>query len=135
MSVAIGDVPNLPGMAALAAAGAAGCGVQFVKVGLLGPRDHDEAFAVLAAVCRAARDEAPGVRVMATAYADARTTGSLPPAELPAVAAEAGADGCMIDTAAKGGGHAVHRAGRGRARALRGPLPQRPACSAPWPAR
>jgi uncharacterized protein (UPF0264 family) len=104
VSVAIGDVPNLPGMAALAAAGAAGCGVQFVKVGLLGPRDHDEAYAVLAAVCRAARDEAPGVRVMATAYADAGATGSLPPAELPAVAAEAGTDGCMIDTAAKGAG-------------------------------
>ena len=104
VSVAIGDVPNLPGMAALAAAGAAGCGAQFVKVGLLGPRDRDEAFAVLAAVCRAARDEAPGVRIMATAYADARATGSLPPGELPAVAAAAGADGCMIDTAVKGGG-------------------------------
>ena len=102
VSVAIGDVPNLPGMAALAAAGAAGCGVQFVKVGLLGPRDHVEAFAVLSAVCRAARDEAPDVRVIATAYADARATGSLPPGELPAVAAAAGADGCMIDTAGKG---------------------------------
>ena len=103
VSAAIGDVPNLPGMAALAAAGAAGCGVQYVKVGLLGPRDHDEAFAVLSAVCRAARDEDPAVRIMATAYADARTSGSLPPLELPAVAAEAGADGCMIDTAVKAG--------------------------------
>ena len=104
VSAAIGDFPNLPGMAALAAAGAAGCGVQYVKVGLLGPRDHDEAFALLSAVCRAARDENPAVRIMATAYADAGTTGSLPPLELPAVAAAAGADGCMIDTAAKAGG-------------------------------
>jgi hypothetical protein len=103
VSVAIGDVPNLPGMAALAAAGAAGCGVQYIKVGLLGPRDHDEAFALLSAVCRAARDEDPAVRVMATGYADARTTGSLPPLELPAVAAEAGVAGCMIDTAVKAG--------------------------------
>ncbi len=102
VSAAIGDVPNLPGTAALAAAGAAACGVQFVKVGLLGPRDHDEAFAVLSAVCRAACDSAPGVRVMATAYADARATGSLPPGELPAVAAAAGAYGCMIDTTGKG---------------------------------
>ena len=104
VSVAIGDVPNLPGMAALAAAGAAGCGVQYVKVGLLGPRDHDQALALLAGVCRAARDADPAVRVMATAYADAHRTGSLPPRELPAVAAEAGADGCMIDTAQKSGG-------------------------------
>jgi hypothetical protein len=104
VSAAIGDVPNLPGMAALAAAGAAACGVQYVKVGLLGPRDHDEAFAVIAAVCRAARDQDPGVRIMATAYADAALTGSLPPGELPSVAAEAGADGCMLDTAVKDGG-------------------------------
>jgi uncharacterized protein (UPF0264 family) len=104
VSAAIGDMPNLPGTAALAAAGAAACRVQYVKVGLYGPRDHDEAFALLAAVCRAARDENPAVRIMATAYADARTTGSLPPLELPAVAAEAGADGCMVDTAAKTGG-------------------------------
>ena len=104
VSVAIGDFPNLPGMAALAAAGAAGCGVQYIKVGLLGPRDHDEAFALLSAVCRAGRDQDPAVRIMATAYADARKTGSLPPLELPAVAAEAGADGCMIDTAMKTGG-------------------------------
>ncbi len=103
VSVAIGDFPSRPGMASLAAAGAAGCGVQFVKIGLFGPRDQDEAFAVLSSVCRAARDEAPAVRVMAAAYADARKTGSLPPAELPAVAAAAGADGCMIDTAEKSG--------------------------------
>ncbi len=102
VSVAIGDFPNLPGTAALAAAGAAACGVQYVKVGLLGPRDHEEAFALLSAVCRGARDEAPGVRVMAAAYADAHAIGSLPPGELPTVAAAAGADGCMIDTAAKG---------------------------------
>lgn len=104
VSVAIGDVPNLPGMAALAAAGAAGCGVQYVKVGLLGPRDYGQALALLAGVCCAAREVDPAVRVMATAYADAHRTGSLPPRELPAVAAEAGADGCMIDTAQKSGG-------------------------------
>ena len=103
VSVAIGDVPNLPGTAALAAAGAACCGVQYVKVGLLGPRDRDEALVLLAAVCRAAKEQDPAVRVMATAYADWRTTGSLSPLELPAVAAEAGADGSMIDTAAKNG--------------------------------
>ena len=104
VSVAIGDFPNLPGMAALAAAGAASCGVQYVKVGLLGPRTHDEALALLSAVCRAGRDQDPQVRIMAAAYADAREIGSLPPVELPAVAAEAGADGCMIDTALKGDG-------------------------------
>ena len=109
VSVAIGDFPNLPGMAALAAAGAAGCGVQFVKVGLLGPRDHDEAFAVLAAVCRAARDEAPAVRVMATAYADARSD-RFAPAGGVARRRRRGRRRRLHDRHGRQGrGHAVHR--------------------------
>jgi len=101
VSVAIGDMPNLPGTAALAAAGAAGCGVQYVKVGLMGPREPADATLLLAAVCRAAREQDPRVRIIATAYADARKIGSLAPLDLPDVAAAAGADGCMLDTAAK----------------------------------
>ncbi len=38
VSAAIGDMPNLPGTAALAALGAASCKVDYVKVGLLGPK-------------------------------------------------------------------------------------------------
>ena len=131
VSAAIGDVPNLPGMAALAAAGAAGCGVQYLKVGLLGPRDHDEAFALLSAVCRAGRDADSAVRIMATAYADAHTTASLPVLELPAVAAEAGVDGCMIDTAAKAGGSLLTVLRTRGARGLRGALPRRRAALRP----
>lgn len=104
VSAAIGDVPNLPGMAALAAAGAAGCGVQYVKVGLLGPRGPAEALHLLGEVRRAVHDRAPSAQVMATGYADARRIGALLPADLPGVAAEAGADGCMLDTADKSGG-------------------------------
>jgi (5-formylfuran-3-yl)methyl phosphate synthase len=104
VSVAIGDAPNLPGMMALAAAGAASCGVQYVKVGLMGPREPGDALLLLAAVCCAAREQDPAVRIMAAAYADADRIGCLPPHELPGVAREAGADGCMLDTAAKDGG-------------------------------
>lgn len=103
VSAAIGDAPNLPGTAALAAAGAAACGVQYVKVGVLGPRNGADAEALLRAVCRAAREADPRVLIMATAYADAGRIGSLPPEELPRVARAAGAHGCMIDTAAKDG--------------------------------
>ncbi len=101
VSAAIGDMPNLPGTAALAAAGAADCGVQYVKVGLMGTRTGAEAEVLLSEVCRAVHDKAPTARVMATAYADARSVGSLPPSELPQVASKAGAYGCMIDTARK----------------------------------
>jgi len=101
VSVAIGDMPNLPGTAALAAAGAATCGVQYVKVGLFGAREPDEARALLAAVCQATREQDETVRVIATAYADAQAVDSLPPRELPAIAVQAGAYGCMLDTARK----------------------------------
>lgn len=104
VSAAIGDVPNLPGMSALAAAGAAACGVQYVKVGLMGPREPNDALLLLTAVCRAARDQDPAVLIMATAYADAHLVGSFPPMDLPTIAVQAGADGCMLDTAVKKGG-------------------------------
>jgi uncharacterized protein (UPF0264 family) len=110
VSAAIGDVPDLPGMAALAAAGAAACGVQYVKVGLLGPGTPAAAERLLAAVCRAARERGPGVRIMAATYADAGLVGALPPPDLPAVAAAAGADGCMLDTARKGDGSTLFTA-------------------------
>lgn len=113
VSVAIGDVPNLPGMAALAAAGAAGCGVQYLKVGLMGPREPRDALRLLAAVCRAAREQDPRIRIVATAYADAHKVGALPPLDLPAVAAEAGVDGCMLDTASKSGGTLLTELGAG----------------------
>jgi uncharacterized protein (UPF0264 family) len=103
VSAAIGDAPDLPGMLALAAAGAATCGVQYVKVGLLGPRESSDALLLLTEVCRAAREQDRSVRIMAAAYADARRIGSFPPLSLPAVALEAGADGCMLDTASKDG--------------------------------
>jgi len=102
VSVAIGDLPDLPGTAALAAAGAAACGVQFIKVGLMGPPGPDEARTLMAAVCRAAREQDPDVRIIASAYADAERVGAVSPLDVPRVALDAGADGCMIDTAGKG---------------------------------
>ena len=53
VSAAIGDMPNLPGTASLAALGAAVCGVDFVKVGLYGPRTEGEAIYLLREVKQA----------------------------------------------------------------------------------
>ena len=103
VSAALGDAANLPGTFALAAAGAAACGVDYLKVGLLGVRTEEEARVFLAEVVAAARDTAPAARVIAAAYADAAVIGALPPRCLPAVAALAGAHGCLIDTAHKDG--------------------------------
>src|SRR5660398_272026 len=97
VSAAIGDAPNLPGMAALAATGAASCGVRYVKIGLMGSREPSESILLLASVCRAAREQDPTVRIMATAYADADKVGALSPQHLPSVATRAAADGCVLD--------------------------------------
>ena len=103
VSTALGDAPHLPGTMALAASGAAGCGADYVKVGLLGSSRPEQALDLLAAVCRAAKEADPHIRVVAVAYADASRVGGLPPAALPAVARQAGAHGVMLDTAVKDG--------------------------------
>jgi len=102
-SAAIGDVPNLPGTAALAAAGAAQCRIDYVKVGLLHVGAATDAVRLLTEVRLAVKACNPTTRVIACAYADTIPDTSLPPLELPVVAAQAGVDGCMIDTAYKNG--------------------------------
>jgi uncharacterized protein (UPF0264 family) len=103
VSAALGDAPNLPGTFALAAAGAAACGVDYLKIGLRGVREEDEAHAFLRAVVEAARQVSPAVRVVAAAYAEASSIGAISPARLPRIAERAGAHGCLIDTALKEG--------------------------------
>jgi uncharacterized protein (UPF0264 family) len=98
VSATLGDLPHLPGTAALAALGAASCGVQFVKAGLMGSRRPDDAVTLLRHVCRAVRDYDPSIKIIACGYADGDQIGALSPLVLPAVAAEAGADGCLLDT-------------------------------------
>ncbi len=102
-SAAIGDVPNLPGTAALAAAGAAQCGVDYVKVGLLHVAAEADVVRLLTEVRFAVKACSPTTRVIACAYADTTPGTGLNPLELPAVAAQACVDGCMIDTAYKNG--------------------------------
>ncbi len=104
VSVAIGDAPDKPGATALAALGAAVCGVQYVKVGLYGTKGPRQAVFLLKEVCRAVREHDAAIKIIAAAYADAHRIGALPAPALPSVATEAGADGCMIDTAVKADG-------------------------------
>jgi hypothetical protein len=101
ISVAIGDVPDLPGTAALAALGAACCGADYIKVGLHGPRTEAAAMALLREV-RAAVTESK-TSVIVAGYADYRRAGTLDPRCLPRLAASSGIKGCLIDTAVKDG--------------------------------
>jgi uncharacterized protein (UPF0264 family) len=101
MSAAAGPARSRAAMRIVAAA--ARCGYTFVKVGLEGLARPDEALAALRRVVAAARGARPDVRVIAATYADAASVAALPAALLPEVAARAGCDGCLLDTAVKDG--------------------------------
>jgi (5-formylfuran-3-yl)methyl phosphate synthase len=102
LSVALGDLPDLPNTAALAARGAALSGADYVKVGLRGVREIDRAVAIMSAVAGAVGDH---VAVIAAAYADAGALDppALAPAWLPAVVERTGIAGALVDTFIKDG--------------------------------
>lgn len=103
ISVALGDMPDLPHTAALAARGAVDLGARYVKVGLRGVRSVDRAVALMRAVADAV---GPGsVGVVAAAYADAQALDppALAPVWLPEVVVRAGVAGALIDTFVKDG--------------------------------
>jgi len=111
LSAALGDAPHLPGTFALAAYGAAVCGVDYVKIGLLGSRDGREALELLLAVRDAVAGAGPATRVVAVAYADAGRVGAFPPLRLPALAREADIHGVLLDTCVKDGTTAIRALG------------------------
>src|SRR5580700_3079911 len=102
VSVALGDVPALPHTAAFAARGAVACGAAYVKVGLRGVPDLDDAVAVMSAVRDAVGDR---VGVIAVAYADAGAVDppALAPELLPVVVERTGIAGALVDTFVKNG--------------------------------
>jgi uncharacterized protein (UPF0264 family) len=102
VSVALGDLPNLPHTAALAARGAELAGADYLKVGLRGVRELDDAVEVMRAVLDAVD---PGTAVIAAAYADADALDppALSPARLPELVERAGIAGALVDTFVKDG--------------------------------
>jgi uncharacterized protein (UPF0264 family) len=102
VSVALGDMPDLPHTAALAARGAALAGASFVKVGLRGVCELDRAVAVVSAIADAVGDRTD---VIAATYADAGTLDppALAPAMLPDVVRLTGIAGALVDTFVKDG--------------------------------
>ena len=102
VSVALGDMPSLPHTAALAARGAALSGADYVKVGLRGGGELDDAVALMRAVVDAVGSD---TAVIAAAYADAGALQppALAPGRLPELAARAGISGALVDTFTKDG--------------------------------
>jgi len=102
VSVALGDLPDLPHTAALAARGAVACGADYVKLGLRGVRGLDRAAELVTAVIDSVP---PDTAVIAAAYADAAAADppALAPALLPELVARTGIAGALVDTLVKDG--------------------------------
>jgi len=103
LSVAVGDVPDLPGTVSLAVFGAAQLGVDYVKIGLYGPKTFENAYRLVREACETVRFYKPKVKVVLASYADYSRVGCLSPLRVVDVAYKAEADVVMVDTKIKDG--------------------------------
>lgn len=103
VSATLGDVPYKPGTVSLAAMGANVSGADYIKVGLYGTKDYDEAVEVMENVVKTVKVDSPDTVVVAAGYADAHRVGAVGPMEIPKIAKDSGCDLAMLDTAVKDG--------------------------------
>ncbi|RLF11324.1 MAG: hypothetical protein DRJ98_03850 [Thermoprotei archaeon] len=103
VSAAVGDVPDLPGTVSLAALGAAVSGVDYVKVGVYGPKSLERAVVLLKEVKEAVKSYDSSIKVVAASYADYGRAGCLEPNMVLEAARKAEVDVWMIDTKVKDG--------------------------------
>lgn len=103
VSTTIGDVPYKPGTVSLAALGSAVSGSNYVKVGLHGTKNYEEALEVMKAVVKTIKDYDDSIIVVSCGYADAHKVGSVLPEEIPKVAKDSKSDLAMLDTYIKDG--------------------------------
>jgi (5-formylfuran-3-yl)methyl phosphate synthase len=103
ISATIGDFNYKPGTASLAAFGAAVAGADYIKVGLYEIQTQEQALELLTKITKAVKDYDSTKKVVASGYSDYKRINSISPLLLPVVAAEAGADVVMVDTAIKDG--------------------------------
>lgn len=101
VSVTIGDMPYLPGTASLAALGAALLRVDYVKVGMLGPKNSEEALNISCSIVKTFQEFKVKSKLIIGGYADYKNHNSINPLELPKVASESGAWGLLIDVKEK----------------------------------
>ncbi|MBQ6220265.1 MAG: (5-formylfuran-3-yl)methyl phosphate synthase [Methanosphaera sp.] len=103
LSTTIGDVPYKPGTVSLAALGSAVSGSNYIKVGLYGTKNYEEAFEVMQSVVRTIQEYDSNIIVVSCGYADAYQIGSVLPEDIPKVAYDSGCDIAMLDTYIKDG--------------------------------
>ena len=103
VSVAVGDAPNLPGTISLAVFGVTCLNVNYVKVGVYGPKSLEEAYILGKSVVDASKTLNEKIKVVLASYADYSRVGCLSPKDVLQVAYKVEADILMVDTKIKDG--------------------------------
>jgi len=103
ISTTVGDVPYKPGTVSLASLGCAVSGSDYIKVGLYGTKDYNQAKEVMDAVVRSVKDYNENITVVACGYADYYNINSVSSKEIIQVAADSNCDVAMMDTYNKDG--------------------------------
>jgi hypothetical protein len=103
VSATLGDVPYKPGTVSLAAMGAQTSGADYIKVGLYGTKNYEEACEVMTNVVKTIKSQNSDNIVVAAGYADAHRIDSVSPLEIPKIAKDSACDLAMLDTAIKDG--------------------------------
>ena len=98
ISAAGGDLDNKIGTASLITFGLAHTDVDYIKLGLCGVREKEEAKKLLEEAVKALKLSGKKSRLIAAAYADFREENTLSPFILNELAFETEIDGIMIDT-------------------------------------
>lgn len=102
-SAALGDLPNKPGTVGLAAFGAAHTGADYLKAGLYGAKNYDDAYNMMDKVVRSINMVDSNILKVACGYADYRKFGGVTPLDAVKASKDAGASAVMLDTAIKDG--------------------------------
>ncbi len=102
-SAALGDLPNIPGTIALASFGAAHCGADYLKAGLYGAKNYDDALAMMSASVKAINMVRTDVIKVACGYADFAKFGGVSALDVVRAAKDSGSDVAMLDTKIKDG--------------------------------
>ncbi|MFH1507385.1 MAG: (5-formylfuran-3-yl)methyl phosphate synthase [Candidatus Omnitrophota bacterium] len=102
-SIAIGDVPNLPGTISFAVWGALVFKPDYIKIGLKGTTTQKEAVKFMKHIVRTAKLSKLNTRIVPVCYADYIRTQTVNPFYIAEISVEAGAKVAMIDTMIKDG--------------------------------
>ena len=103
VSVAVGDVPDLPGTVSLAVLGAAQLKVDYIKIGLYGPKTVENAYRLVKEAWETIKNYKPKTKLVLASYADYNRVGCLSPEKVLEISSKTGVDVFMIDTKIKDG--------------------------------